>query len=101
MLPAGLLILVDDLQTVVVDILLVQKVDVLGCAVISFEYLDVVVLDLSGLFNNALVGVGEAFGKKSFPFASGKGVVVEKLKLSLQVRCQFGFIADLQVFISL
>jgi hypothetical protein len=101
MFTAWFLILVDDLQAVVVDVLFVQKVDVLGRTVISLEYLDVVVLDLSGLLDNAFIGVGYAFSKEPFPFAFGKGVVIEEFKLSAEVRYQFGFIADLQVFISL
>ena len=45
-------VLVGDLQTVVVDVLLVDEPDVLGLAVVPDEGLDVVLLDAAGLLRD-------------------------------------------------
>lgn len=70
------LILVDDLEPVIVDVLLVDEGDVLGGAVVPAEYLHEVLLDLSSLFHDVLVGVGDGVLEELLPLAVGKLVIV-------------------------
>ena len=56
------LILVDDLETVVVNVLLGDEGDVLGSAVIPPEHLHKVLLNLPGLLHDVLIGVGNCVG---------------------------------------
>ena len=100
-LALPLLILVDDLKTVVVDVLLIQQIDVLGRAAVLAQHLDVVALYLAGLFQNAVVGAGDAGLEKAVPLAVGEGVIVQQLQLTAEVGDQTGLVVDGQVFIAL
>ena len=95
------LILVDDLKAVVVDILLVDKGDVFGGAVIPSEHLHEVLLDLPGLLHDVLVGVGDGVGEEPLPLAVGELVTVQGLQLAAQVGDEVGLLVDLQVLIAL
>lgn len=101
MLALGFFILVDDLQAVVVDVLLVQQVDVLALPAVLPQHLHMVALDLAGLFQNAVVGAGDAVLEKTLPLAVGKGVVVEQLQLAAQVGDQAALVVDGEAFIAL
>jgi hypothetical protein len=94
-------VLVDDLQAVVVDVLLVDQVDVLDRAVVALEYLDVVFLDARGLFDDAVVGAGNAGTEEALPLGVGELHLVELLQLAAQVGDQIAFRGDGQVFIGL
>ena len=83
------------------DVLLINKIDVLGRAIIPFQNLNMVGLYLSGLFNDSLIAAGDAFCKETTPLPIREDVVVKLLKLSSQVRNQCGFIMNLQKFIPL
>ena len=61
------------------DISLVNQVDVLGLAIISFEDLDMVFLYLGGLGFNTLVLIGNHIIEETLPLAVGEGVVVKSL----------------------
>lgn len=63
----ALFILVDDLQTVVVDVLFVQQIDVFGGPAVLPQHLHVVGLYAAGLFQNAVVGSGDAGLKEAAP----------------------------------
>ena len=95
------LILVEDLNSVVVDILLVQQGDVLCRAVISCQIEDAILLYAPSLFFNAFVGVGEILGKKLLPFPVGEGIVVEKFQLAAEVGDEFRFGVDCHILIAL
>ena len=97
----ALLILVDDLEEVVVNVLLVDKGDVLGRAVIPFQDLYAVFLDLTALFLNALITVGDALGIEPFPFRIREGILVEPLQLQAQVGDHVFGGMDLKIFIAL
>ena len=64
------LILVDDLQTVIVDVLFVDQRDIFGTAIIPMQHLHVIFLNLPGLFGNMFVGVGNYITEK-LPAALG------------------------------
>ena len=61
----GRFILVEHLQTVIVDVALVDQVDVLVSTVVAPQDLDVVVLDLAGFLGDAFAGIGDLFHQKS------------------------------------
>ena len=83
------LILVDDLQAVVVDVLLVDQRDIFGTSIIPVQYLHIVFLNLSGLFGNMFVGVGNYIAEKLPPLRIGKLVVVQLFQLTAEVSNQF------------
>ena len=83
------LILVDDLQAVVVDVLFVDQRDVFGTSIIPVQYLHIIFLNLSGLFGNMLVGVGNYITEKLLPFRIGKLVVIQLFQLTAEVSNQF------------
>ena len=65
-------ILVDDLETVVMDVFLVNEGDILGGAVVPPEHLHKVLLDLPGLLHHMLIGVGDGVGEEPLPLAVGE-----------------------------
>lgn len=97
----GHLVLVDDLQAVIVDVLLVDQHDIAGCAVIAFEHLHMIFLNLAGLFHNMLHGIGHSLGKKAVPFTIGKGIVIQQLQLAAQVGNQILFSVNGKIDIAL
>ena len=97
----GLHILIDDLQTVVVNVLFVDELNILGSSIIPAEYLYMVSLDGTAFLNNALVSVGKCFRKETLPLAVRKGVVVQKLQLPSEIGNQTVFVMDGKVLISL
>ena len=97
----GLHILIDDLQTVVVNVLFVDELNIFGGSVITAQYLYMVGLNGAALFNNTLVSVGERFREEAFPLAVRKGVVVQKRELLSEVGNQTVFVMDGKVLISL
>lgn len=95
------LILVDDLETVVVDVLLVNERDIFGGAVVPPEHLYIVLLDLPGLLHDMLVGVGNGVEKELLPLAVAELVAVQGLQLAAQVSNEVGLLVDLQILIAL
>ena len=83
------LILVDDLQSVVMDVLLVDQRNVFGAAIIPVQHLHIIFLNLPGLFGNMLVGVGNHITKELPPLRIGKLVVVQLFQLTAEVGNQF------------
>ena len=94
-------VLVQHLQAVVVNVLFIKQIDVLGCAVVPFEYLHMVVLYLAGLFNNTLVFVCKGIGKEPRPFGVGERIAIQRLKLTAQIINKPRLVRDAYVFISL
>lgn len=97
----ALFILVDDLQTVVVDVLFVQQIDVFGGPAVLPQHLHVVGLYAAGLFQNAVVGSGDAGLKEAVPFAVGEGIMVEQFQLAAEVGDEFPLTVDGEIFIAL
>ena len=97
----GLHILIDDLQTVVVNVLFVDELNILGSSVVTAQYLYMVGLDGTAFLNDALVSVGKRFREEAFPLAVRKGVVVQKRELPSEVVDQTVFVVDGKIFISL
>ena len=83
------------------DVLFIDKLNILGSSVISAKYLHMVGLDGSAFFNNPLVGVGKGFREETLPLAVGKSIIIQKFQLLTQVGNQTFFIMDGKVFISL
>ena len=100
-IACGLLVLVEHLQTVVVDVLFVQQVDVFGRAAVLPQHLHMIELNPARLFQNAVVCARDAVPKEARPLAVRKGVVVQTLQLAAEVGDERGFVVDLQIFIPL
>ena len=104
MLRSGILsydILIDHLHAVVMDVLLIDERDVLGCPIVTMKYLHIILLDLAGLLCDAFVFVGEGFCEEAFPLAVRKGVVVQKRELLSEIGNQPFFVMDGKILISL
>ena len=71
------------------DVLLVDQRDIFGTAIIPVQYLHIVFLNLSGLFGNMFVGVGNYITEKLPPLRIGKLVVVQLFQLIAEVNNQF------------
>ena len=95
------LILIDDLQEIIVDVLLINQRDVLGCAIIPLQYLHIIFLNFAGLFHNALIGVGNAIAEKPLPFVIRKLIAVQPFQLLAEIFNQLRFRMERKVFISL
>ena len=83
------------------NVLLVNQVDVLGLASISFKDLDMVFLYLGSLCFNAFVLVGNHIIEETLPFAVGEGVVIKSLQLHTEVIHKVLFRVDREVVVSL
>ena len=83
------------------DVVLVYQVNVLHCAVIARQQLDVILLYDGGLFHDAIVAVGYLVGKERLPFSIGKLIVVQAFKLAAQVVNEFPFRLEWQIIIAL
>ena len=94
-------ILVDDLKKIVMDVLLVDQGDVLGGTVITFQDLDKVFLDLSGLLNDMVVRICQCILKEPVPFGIGEGIAVQDLQFLPEIRNQLCLRMDRKVFIAL
>jgi len=94
-------VLVDDLQTVFMDLVFTEQIDIFDGSIIQFEVFDVVFLNSGRLFGNALVGIGDLAGKKPFPLGIGKGEIIETFHLFAQVAHQIGFGSNGQKLIRL
>ena len=94
-------VLIGDLQTVVVNVLFVNQRDIFRTSVIAPQDLHIVLLNLAGLFRNAVVGIGNALGKEPLPFAIGKAVVVQRFELCAQVGDQLRLAVNRLVLIAL
>ena len=97
----SLLVLVEHLQTVVVNVFFVQQVDVFGRAAVLPQYLHMIELNPARLFQNAVVRARDAVLKKARPLAVRESVVVQEFQLAAEVGDECGFVVDLQIFIPL
>lgn len=97
----SLLVLVEHLQTVVVDVFFIQQVDVFGRTAVLPQHLHMIELNPARLFQNAVVRACDAVLEKARPLAVRKGVVVQTLQLAAEVGDERGFVVDLQIFIPL
>ena len=94
-------ILVDDLQTVIVDMVLVQQLDVLGTAIIPPEDLDMVLLKTAGLFDDAIRGGCDTVGEEPLPLGIAESVAVQFFQLVPQVLDKLLLRMDRKVLIAL
>ena len=94
-------ILVDNLQTVVVDVLFIQQRNIDRRAVLAGQVLNVVLLDAAGLFFDAIVCVGDFILKEVIPFLIRKGIIVQNLQLAAQVCHKVGVLMDREIGIAL
>ena len=95
------LVLVDHLESVVVDVGLVDQPDVLAGAVVAEQDLDRVLLDASGLLDDPLVLRGDLLAEEAPPFVVGERDVVQQFQLPAQVRLKVGGGRDLQTLVRL
>ena len=93
-------ILVDDLQTVIMDALLVNKLNIFAFPVIPAEHLHIVLLNQPGLFENAGVGVCQHLVPETLPFAVRKAIVVQLFQLRPQIGNQVSLFMDGQALIA-
>ena len=69
-------VLIDHLQTIVVNVVLFYEVYILGCTIFARQVFDMVFLNGGSLFGNTLVWIGKLTGKKPLPFAIGKSKII-------------------------
>lgn len=101
MAARSLLVLVKHLQTVVVDVLFVQKIDVFGRAAVLSQHLHMIELNPARLFQNPVICARDAVLEKARPLAVRESVVVQTLQLAAEVGDERSFVVDLQIFIPL
>ena len=82
------LVLVQHLQTVVMDVLLVDQLDVLEASIIAVQLLHAVFLDAEGLLHDACIGSGDVLLEEVLPLVVGELHVVEQFQLTSQVGYQ-------------
>ena len=75
------LILIDNLNKIVVYIILVDQGDILACAVITPENLNMIFLYSACFVGNALILSCNVFAEKVFPFTIRKPVMIQFFKL--------------------
>ena len=95
------LVLVDDLESVVVDTSLVDQQHILGGAVVPAKQLHGVFVDAHHLFGNAVVLSGNAGGEEPVPFGIRELKAVQQFQLGSQVADQVGLRTDRQVLVGL
>ena len=95
------LVLVDDLESVVVDAPLVDQQHILGGVVVPAKQLHVVFVDTYRLFGNAVVLPGNAGGEEPVPFGIRELKAVQQFQLGSQVTDQVGLRTDRQVLVGL
>ena len=93
-------ILVDDLQTVIMDALLVNKLNIFAFPVIPAEHLHIVLLNQPGLFENAGVCVCQHLVPETLPFAVRKAIVIQLFQLRPQIGNQVSLFMDGQALIA-
>ena len=93
-------ILVDDLQIIIMDALLVNKLDVFALAGIPAEHLHIVLLNQAGLFENAGVCVCQHLVPETLPFAVRKAIVIQLFQLRPQIGNQVSLFMDGQALIA-
>ena len=94
-------VLVEYLQSVVVDVLLVDQRDVLGRAVVPGQQLDVVFLDADGFLDDAVVLARDPLVEEAVPLGVREGHLVERFELGAQVRDQVSLRREGQALIRL
>lgn len=101
MAAALLLELVKHLETVAVNMHLVDETNVLRRTIITVQDLDVVFLDQPGLVLDARRRRGDDLVEEMRPLIVGEPDIVQLLKLGAQVCDQFGFRMRGKSFIAL
>ena len=101
MFPAVFFVLVHHLQTVIVDILLINQGDIHGSAVLTGKVLHMILLNLTGLFHDSIVVIGNFMFEKAVPFFVGKAILIEPLQLHAEIVDQSIFAVNSNVFVTL
>ncbi len=94
-------ILIDDLQSIVMDVLFIYECDILRGTIITSQNLNIVFLYFPGLFHDMLIGIGNSIFEKSIPFCVRKLIVVQLLQFLTKIDNQIFFCVNRQIFISL
>ena len=101
MFPTAFFVLVNHLQTIIVDILLINQGDIHGSAVLTGEILHMILLNLTGLFHDSVVVIGNFMLEKAIPFFVGKAILIEPLQLPAEIVDQSIFAVNGHVFVTL
>ena len=96
----GFFILVDNLKAIIVNILFVNKLNILRSAVLA-KHLHMIGLHGAAFLYDSLIRVGKRFRKEPLPLAVGKGIIIQNLQLFSKVGNQTVFIMNRKVLISL
>lgn len=83
------------------DVLLVDQRDVLGTAVVTPEDLDMILLELAGLFRDVLVGVRQLLREKPAPLVLAELNAIECFQLAPKISHQLFLAVDRQILIAL
>ena len=85
-MAACLLELADDLAGVSQHVLFIEQVDVLDMAIVKNEIVDVVIVDLAGLFHDVVARAIQVGFHEARPFGVGELDVVQCLQLDAHIR---------------
>ena len=97
----GFFILVNNLKAVIVNILFVNKLNILGSSVIPPKHFDMIGLHGAAFLYDTLVRISKNLRKEPLPLAVRKGIVIQNLQLSSKIRNQTVFIMNRKVLIPL
>lgn len=65
------------------------------------QHLNIVLLDLAGLFHDVLIGVGDGVREELLPLAVGENIVVQQFQLPSQIGNEVSLFVDGKVLVAL
>ena len=101
MFPSAFFVLVNHLQTVIMDILLINQGNIHGSAVLADEILHMILLNLTGLFHDSVVVIRNFMFEKTVPFFVGKAILIEPFQLPTEIVNQSIFAVNGHIFVTL
>ena len=94
--------LLDDLHFIAKDVFSIQQIDILNTAIVEDEIMNIIIMNLAGLFNNAIAGLVHPGFHKATPFSLQELYIVKVLQLFPDIsEHSLGVVQGWQVFIAL
>lgn len=95
------LILIDDLQTVVMDVFLINQIDILRSAIFAGQILNIVLLDLAGFLHDMFIRIGNLSFEEGFPLFVREAILIQTFKLLAKIFHKICFIVNRNILIAL
>ena len=93
-------ILIDDLQTIVVNVLLIDQLDVLRRSVIAPKILNVIRLNAPRFLHNAVARRRDRSLEEPLPLRITESIIIERRKLLPKIRDQLRLVKNLKIRIA-